>query len=442
MVQRVFLVTLAVLAANWAAAQTTWESRTRTGEYAFAIGETERAEREFKAALAIAQKLPPPDRRLETSLGNLARLYEHGDRLAEALPMYQLQIAAIEARLGSDSPALLEPLLGLGRVAIQTGDVPAADEALERYRALAEKTDAADPEQRWIALAMLARTHTLQDRPDQALAIQREAIAVLDDARGPTDLERANALESLAQMELADGDPEAAEDLLVRAVELRADDDEGGSIAAMLTAAAETAFGAGRLDVADRLADRAEAAVIDEGGDPAAVDRLQADIAWMRVRRGTDSLGDLYLGASPGPELDRAYDRLLTVHGQVGPDTDPAVIGDNLSRLAQVAALRGEVEDSAHWQRMVVDLASEQTGPDSPQVMAAQENLIDLFTASDRVDNAVTANAWLIAAQERAWGPDSPRLAPVLERQVELLTEAGLKRDAKKVKKRLKKLNR
>ncbi len=442
MLQRALFVILVMLTAAGSVAQTTWESRTRTGEYAFAIGDTERAEREFKAALAIAQKLPPPDPRLETSLGNLARLYEHVDRLAEALPMYQLQIAAIEARLGSDSPALLEPLLGLGRVAIQTGDVPTADEALERYRTLAETTGAADPERRWIALAMLARTHTLEDRPERALEIQREAVSALDDARGPTDLERATALESLAQMELADGDADAAESLLVRAVELRAGDDEGGSIAAMLTAAAETAFGAGRLDVADRLADRAEATVVDEGGDPTPVDRIQADIAWMRVRRGTDSLGDLYLGASPGPELDRAYNRLLTVHGEVGPDTDPAVIGDNLSRLAQVAALRGEVEDSAHWQRMVVDLASEQAGADSPQVMAAQNNLIDLFTASDRIDNAVTANAWLIAAQERAWGPDNQRLAPALERQVELLTEAGLKRDAKKVRKRLKKLRR
>ena len=42
------------------AAQSTWESHTRTGEYAFAIGEVERAEQEFLAALAIAQRLPPP----------------------------------------------------------------------------------------------------------------------------------------------------------------------------------------------------------------------------------------------------------------------------------------------------------------------------------------------------------------------------------------------
>ena len=64
---------LLVFAAAPLSAQSTWESRTRTGEYAFAVGDTDRALAEFQAALEIAQRFPPPDRRLETSLGNLAR---------------------------------------------------------------------------------------------------------------------------------------------------------------------------------------------------------------------------------------------------------------------------------------------------------------------------------------------------------------------------------
>jgi hypothetical protein len=72
--------------------------------------------------------------------------------------------------------------------------------------------------------------------------------------------------------------------------------------------------------------------------------------------------------------------------------------------------------------------------------MTASENLVGLLMAADRLDQAVTANAWLIAAQERAWGEDSIRLRPALERQLDLLTRAGLKKQAKQVKKRLKKL--
>lgn len=423
-----------------ALAQSTWESHTRTGEYAFAVGDTDRAEQEFRAALTIAQKFPPPDRRLETSLGNLARLYEHEARFPESLPMYQLQIAAAEYRLGGDEPELLTPLIGLSRVAMQSGDIPAAEDALQRYRTVANASGAADPSQLWVALAMLARTCTLQGRDEEALEIQREAIVVLEEAHGPTEIERATALESLAQMELLHGEADAAEALLIRAIELRASDDEGGSIAAMLTAAARTAFGAGELAVAKQLGEKALQAAIDEGQDLLPVKIILADIAWMRVRRGSENLGDLYLGASPGPDLDDAYNRLMEIHGAVTGQHDPTLIGENLKRLAQVAALRGEVEDCAHWQRLWVKLQIELAGADSAAVMAAQENLIGLFTAADHPDQALTANAWLIAAQERAWGESSPRLVPALERQLDLLTQVGLKKQAKAVKKRLKKL--
>lgn len=434
------LLILALILAIPAAAQTTWESHTRTGEYAFAVGEISRAETEFRAALTIAQKLPPPDQRLEKSLGNLARLYEHQGRFAEALPMYQLQVAAAEYRLGGDTAELLAPLLGLSRVAMQSGDIPAAEDALRRYRAVADATGAADPGQHWVALAMLARTCTLQERAEEALEIQREAIAVLDEARGPTEIERATALESLAQMELLHGSADAAEALLVRAAELRAADEEGGSIAAMLTAAAGTALGAGEFDVAERLGEKALEESEAEGLDLLPVDTILADVAWMRVRRGTDNLGDLVLGASPGPDLDAAYGRLMKIHGAINAQTDPRVTRTNLTRLAQVAALRGEVEDSAHWQRMYIDLQRELTGGDSAEAMAAQENLVGLFVAANQPDKAIPANAWLIAMQERAWGESSSRLRPALERQLDLLTQAGIKKEAKAVKKRLKKL--
>jgi tetratricopeptide (TPR) repeat protein len=434
------LLVLAILVAQPVSAQPTWESHTRTGEYAFAVGETERAEEEFLAALAIAQRLPPPDQRLETSLGNLARFYENQDRFAEALPMYQLEVAAAEYRLGADDAELLAPLIGLARVAMQVGDVPAAEDALRRYRAVAETSGAADPNQYWVALAMLARTCTLQGRDEEALGFQREAVAVLANAHGPTELERATALESLAQMELRTGSAEAAEALLVEAAALHASDDDGGSVAAMLTAAAGTAFGAGELDVAERLAMRALEAAENEGADPLPSKIVLADIAWLRVRRGTDNLADLYLGASPSPELDDAYNRLMEIHGAMSNDADPAIIRENLSRLAQVAALQGEAEDSAHWQSLFVSFEREVNGADSAPAMAAQENLIGLLMAAEILDQALTANAWLITAQERAWGETSPRLVPALERQLDLLTRVGLKKQAKAVKKRLKKL--
>ena len=69
--------TLVLVVGITAGAQGSWSAHTSTGEYAFARGDIDRAESEFRAALEIAQGLPAGDRRLETSLENLARLYEH-----------------------------------------------------------------------------------------------------------------------------------------------------------------------------------------------------------------------------------------------------------------------------------------------------------------------------------------------------------------------------
>ena len=79
---------IASLTAVTAGAQGSWTGHTNAGEYAFARGDLDRAESEFRAALEIAQGLPAGDRRLETSLENLARLYEHESDFDRAQPLY------------------------------------------------------------------------------------------------------------------------------------------------------------------------------------------------------------------------------------------------------------------------------------------------------------------------------------------------------------------
>ena len=66
--------TLILMIGVSASAQGSWSTHTSAGEYAFARGDLDRAESEFRAALDIAQGFPAGDRRLETSLENLARL--------------------------------------------------------------------------------------------------------------------------------------------------------------------------------------------------------------------------------------------------------------------------------------------------------------------------------------------------------------------------------
>ena len=82
------LLAIAISVAGAAGGQTSWGDHTRAGEYAFARGDVARAKAAFQAALDLAQGFPPGDRRLETSLGNLARLYEHQSEFDQAQPRY------------------------------------------------------------------------------------------------------------------------------------------------------------------------------------------------------------------------------------------------------------------------------------------------------------------------------------------------------------------
>jgi tetratricopeptide (TPR) repeat protein len=418
----------AIFAAASAATQDPWEYRTAAGEYAFANEDHERAEAEFRGALELAQKFSAGDRRFEVSLENLARLYEHQMRRDDAQPLYQLLLAAQETRIGENDPALLDTLVTVARVSIGAGDSPVAEASLRRYLSIADSSGAADPGQHWRVLSMLARMQTLVENHEDALLLERRAVTVLDDDMGATDLERATELESLAQMELTYGSGARAEELLARAVELRAS--EGGGAADPLAKAAATAFGSGELEVAARLAERALAAALDEGANPMAATKVLADVSWMQVRRGGELVDVVGAGAGD-PALNTARERLVDlseIQQPVSPDT--------LARLARVLALQGDTAGAASWQRRYLEAIG--TGP---KAVKAHTDLVALLSLSGNSRGAADENAKLIRELESVHGAESPKLIPALQHQQELFTELGEKKQAKAIKKRLKKLS-
>ena len=198
----VVVLVIATIAAFPADAQDSWSTHTNAGEYAFARGDLDRAESEFQAALEIAQGFPAGDTRLETSLENLARLYEHESDFDRAQPLYQLLVAAKEFRLGEEDPALLSSLYAVARVSQPMGDLPTVESSLQRFAAIAEASGKADPRQRWQVLQMLARMQTIQGEPERAVEWQRQAAEAIVKDREATSGERIDVLVSLAEMEL------------------------------------------------------------------------------------------------------------------------------------------------------------------------------------------------------------------------------------------------
>jgi hypothetical protein len=65
-----------------------------------------------------------------------------------------------------------------------------------------------------------------------------------------------------------------------------------------------------------------------------------------------------------------------------------------------------------------------------------------LLQAAGRLDEAVTENGLLIEALEATYGTDDAKLSLPLQRQVDLLTDLGRKKEAKALKKRLRQFER
>ena len=424
------LITAAVIGA-----QSDWSTHTRAGEYAFSQGNHEYAEREFQAALQIAQTYPPGDLRLEMSLENLGRLYEHDSDLDKAQPLYQLMLAVQETRLGLNDPGLLGTLYAVARVSQPMGDLPTAKDSLERYAEIAETSGTADPRQYWQVLSMLARLEIITDDNDAALQWQRRAVEALAEDPGATDDERAVQLESLAQMELTAGEGRRAE-MAVKLATLRQNEDEADAMARTMAEGSAAAFAAGEFETAERLAMRTLNAHPNTAAETTARTVL-ADISWTRVNRGTDDLDTLLSAAGDDEELHRADDRLRAL----------AVLEDNrnpttLRRQVQVEVLRAQPAEAARRQRELIVIIDETEGPASTGALAARSDLVTLLAAAGDYDEALAVNAAVLAEMEAQYGADDPRLLPVLEQRLEVLTSAGQKKQAKKIRKRIKKLAR
>jgi tetratricopeptide (TPR) repeat protein len=421
-----------ILVTTVAAAQSRWSAHTSAGEYAFARGDIRRAETEFQAALEAAQGFPEGDTRLETSLDNLARLYEHESDFDRAQPLYQLLLVARENRLGRKSAALLDPLFAIARVSQPMGDLPTVEESLSRYDEIAKASGGADPRKHWQALQMLARMQAIQEKPGQALIWQRRAKEVIAGDLRATMEERATILESLAEMELVAGNGREAEQTYVELAEIRKEEDEADAFPRTMAQGSEVAFAAGELETAERLAMRSVNASPDSAAELRARTVL-AELGWITVNRGTDDMANLLAAAGDNEDLVRARDRLRALlELEVGNDAM------TLYRLAQVEALRGQPATAADWQLQLLELL-----PAGSDVAAdARRNLVTLLAAAGRWEEALAENAAMLADAEAQFGPTDRRLMPVLGQRLELLEGAGRRKEAKQVRKRMKKISR
>jgi tetratricopeptide (TPR) repeat protein len=428
----VIAISIVALITTAVAAQNSWSTRTRAGEYAFARGNYDAAEAEFRAALDIANGFPEGDRRLETSLLNLGRLYEHQSAYEKAVPMYQLLLAAKEHRLGLSSAGLLDALFAVARSSQPMGDLPTVTDSLRRYAEIADATDEADPRKHWQALDMLARMKVIQERSDEALKWQLKAVNVIDDDPRADATEKASVVQSAANLALTTGDTNNAEKLLAEVAILKSAAGSDESTALIMAHGAATAFGAGQFDTAERIASRALEAGPDAGIERMARSTL-ADVSWAKANRGTDDLSILLEAAGSDPALDAASERLRAV-----VELENGENPETLRRLVQVEVLRDQPGAALTWQRRLIELGSMM----DISTLRAHANLVTLLAATGDYDAALAENAKTINMVEDEQGRGSAQLSPLYEQRIDVAQAAGNNKEAKRAQKKLRKLNR
>ena len=97
-------------AAGVYAEDASWDRATTAGLKAYEQGQYVEASRQFQAALAIAETLPPDDPRVPTSFLRLATVYHIQGQYAQAESLYQRALTLQEQLLGPDHPQLVEVL--------------------------------------------------------------------------------------------------------------------------------------------------------------------------------------------------------------------------------------------------------------------------------------------------------------------------------------------
>jgi hypothetical protein len=306
------------------------------------------------------------------------------------------------------------------------------EDSLQRFAAIAETSGEADPRQRWQVLQMLARMQTIQEKPDRAVEWQRQAAEAIAEDRGATSEERIHLLVSLAEMELVAENGPAAERIYVQVAELRKEEDEADAFPDTMAEGAEIALAATQFDTAERLAMRATHAHPDADAELQAR-KVLVELSWIKVNRGTDDMENLLAAAGDNEELVRARDRLRELFLLEGADKRTT-----LTRLAQVEALRGQPAAAADWQLQLLELVAD----DTETAATARRDLVTLLAAAGRYDEALAENAVVLADLETQYGPSDNKLVPILSQRQELCEAAGDKKQAKKIKKQIKKMTR
>ncbi|MBI2302282.1 MAG: CHAT domain-containing protein [Armatimonadetes bacterium] len=344
------------------------------GHAAYAKKDLDGAEKAWKAALAIDERIAPESAAVAVCLGSLANVASARGDLAAAEGLHRRALA-IQERLAPDSLQLAAILENLGNLAAYRDDPDAAEASFKRALAIRDRLA---PNSMGVANSLLNLGHLAHQRGDLASAdtFYQRGLAILE-RRAPDSLRVAATLLDLGNVAAARGDLVAAAVLMQRALAIQqrlAPDspDVAGSLAEL----GALAHRGGDLTAAEALLTRALAIIAELAPGSLAVASCTNDLGAVALDRG-DLVG-----------AEAFLKRALAIRERLAPDS--LAIASCLLNLGNVAAEQGDLT-AAESDYLRAAAIRQRLAPESLDLAMAWRNLSLVCL---RMDRSAEALAW------------------------------------------------
>src|SRR5579859_934931 len=230
----------------------------QAGDLAMRSQQFEEAEKSYKDAVALAEKLPPGDENLIVALGKLGNAYGMRRDMTGAQEAFHREMTIIEKTQGPASPRMTDPLFYLGSIAAGTGNFTEAESYFSRALDINVKAFGESSSRTSESLRALAGMYMAQRQWEKAEPYLVRAVKAGEAAAGPDDNLTLIPLWGLCDLYDRWGKPEKSQPCWHRATEIM--EKQAGENSPQLAQSLANEAGAlrkmGRVDEAEKLEQR------------------------------------------------------------------------------------------------------------------------------------------------------------------------------------------
>lgn len=347
------------------------------------------------------------------------QLYNQG-KYAEALPLAQQALRIAETSYGPQDRRVPTSLNNLAAVLKELNRYTDAEPLYQRAAALNEKIlGPAHPE---VAKSMnnLAGLYAMMGRFNEAKDLYTRAIAIQEKNGGPNDPSVANTSGNLGVLYQERGMYAEAEPLLQHAlsIDMKARDPDSASVATDLNNLAALYDSQGKYAQAESLYLRAVAIHVKLLGNE-----------HPTVAVDLNNLAVLYAVEGKYPLAEATYRRALAIHEKaLGPESPEAA--RDMGNLAGLFVQLGRFNEAEALYHRAFNIEVAKLGPEHPLVATTLDNLGKLHHAQGHYGAAEAAYERALAIEEKALGPANPKLAITSQNLAVLRVDQGRMFDA------------